>query len=521
VIDGARVERINIVADGGVVAPEIVYSTDITSMVDAAEAALGSLDVVYTRARSLVRVVHDRSETHGLKYPKGQPVVACIGPEHLRELVNRSAVWIAITTSKKTGESERRRVMVPPIVPATLMDRGEWDLPPLEGVTNSPVLRADGTILDTPGYDPATRLIYEPNGVTFPKVATKPTQADAAKALTEMLEPFSEMPFVAESDRMAAAALILTLIGRAAIDGSTPMFTTRAPTPGSGKGLILDVAAMIATGRLAPKRAAIANDEELRKALFAYAIEAPAMVVLDNAEGAVGSPVLAAVLTTGTISDRMLGVSQTRSCSLRFVMAVTGNNLTFRGDLGRRIIPIDLDPRVEHAEDREFLRKDLIAFVEANRPRFVVAALTVLRAFYVAGRPSHGHPSKGSYEAWDRLVRGSIMFAGGADPLGGIERIRQDGDEDLDRLRAMLSAWDAAFGSMPKTIAEAIKFAGKEGALHDSMVVYCRSGTLESKPIASAFRKLRGRIAGGRELVREEKADRNGVMSWFVRTIEH
>ena len=511
-------QRINIVADGGVVAPEIVYSTDITQMVDAAEAALGSLDLVYTRARSLVHVVRDRSETHGLKYPKGQPVVACIGPEHLRELVNRAAVWIAIVT-KKTGESERRRVMVPPIVPATLLDRGEWDLPPLEGVTNSPVLRADGTILDTPGYDPRTRMIYEPNGVTFPKVATKPTQSDAAKALAELLEPFDEMPFLAESDRMAAGALVLTLIGRAAIDGSTPMFTTRAPTPGSGKGLILDVAAMIATGRLAPKRAAIANDDELRKALFAYAIEAPAMVVLDNAEGAVGSPVLAAVLTTSSISDRMLGVSQTRTCSLRFVMAVTGNNLTFRGDLGRRIIPIDLDPRVEHAEDRKFLRPNLLAFVEANRPRFVAAELTILRAFYAAGRPSHGLATKGSYESWDRLVRGAIIWAGGADPLGGIERIRQDGDEDLDRLRAMLAAWDAAFGSLPKTIAEVIKHAGKEGPLHDSMVVYCRSGTLESKPIAGAFRRLRGRIAGGREMVRGSE-DRNGVMSWFVRTVE-
>ena len=517
-IDAACVDRIGIVADGGVVAPEIVLSTDITQMVDAAEAALGSLDIVYTRARSLVRIVHDRSETHGLKYPKGQPVVACIGPEHLRELVNRAAVWIGIIT--KNGESQRRQIMVPPIVPATLLDRGEWDLPPLEGVTNSPVLRADGTILDTPGYDPRTRLIYEPNGIAFPNVATRPTQADAAKALAELLEPFDEMPFLAESDRTAMAALVLTLIGRAAIDGCTPMFTTRAPVPGSGKGLCLDVAAMIATGRLAPKRAAVASDDELRKALFAYAIEAPAMVVLDNAEGAVGSPVLAAVLTTSSISDRLLGVSQTRTCSLRFVMAVTGNNLTFRGDLGRRIIPIDLDPRVEHAEDRKFKRADLMGFVERNRPRFVVAALTVLRAFCVAGQPSHGLAAKGSYESWDRLVRGSIMFAGGADPLGGIERIRQDGDEDLDRLRTMLAAWDAAFGSKPKTIAEAIKHVGKDGDLHDALVAYCRSGTLEAKPIAGWFRKLRGRIAGGRELVREPVADRNGVMHWFVRAVE-
>lgn len=499
--------------------PEMTISKDIRGMVDFAEEQLADLGDVYTRGRRLVHVVRDRSESHGLQLPDGTPVIAAIGRERLRELVNDAVTWIAVR--KKNGESVREETVVPPVIPATLADRGEWiAIKPIEGVTDSPVLRPDGSVQDRYGYDRATKLIFTPTGASYPAVKVMPTRHDAELALAELTEPFNEFPFVAPSDRMAIVAIVLTLIGRAAIDGPTPMFAVRAPVPGSGKGLCLDAAAMIATGRAAPKRAAVTNDDELRKALFAYALEVPPIVVFDNAEGAIGSPVLAAALTTGTISDRMLGVSETRTASLRFVMAVTGNNLTFRGDLGRRVVPIDLDPRVEHAEDRTFRRaQPLLEYVRIHRPRLVVAALTILRAYYVAGRPPHGAPPKGSYEDWDRVVRGSIRFAGGADPLEGVQRIRLDGDDDLEKLRALLVAWDGVFGSKPTTIAEAIKHAGKEGALFDAFAVYCRSGSPESKPLAGAFRRLKGRIAGGRELLRDAE-DRNGVVRWLTRLVE-
>jgi putative DNA primase/helicase len=39
---------------------------------------------------------------------------------------------------------------------------GQWHLRPLTGVTNAPTLRADGSLLDQPGYDRATGLLYVP-----------------------------------------------------------------------------------------------------------------------------------------------------------------------------------------------------------------------------------------------------------------------------------------------------------------------------------------------------------------------
>src|SRR5213078_4440534 len=84
---------------------------------------------------------------------------------------------------------------------------------------------------------------------------------------------------------------------------------------------------------------------------------------------------------------------------------------------------------------------------------------TVLRAFVVAGRPDHGLAVKGSFEAWDHLVRGAVICTGGVDPLGGVQRIREQSDDDLERIRALLVAWHASLGAMPVTIADAIRHA--------------------------------------------------------------
>jgi hypothetical protein len=495
--------------------PEIVLSTDRSMVVDAAERALATMGGVYVRGRQLVHVVRDRGLPGWLKRPQGSPVIVPIDRDHLLDLLGRAAAWVVIK------DDARRKASPPAWGAAMLLARGEWNLPQLESISDAPVFRADGSILHTPGYDERTRVIFEPCGAAFPLVPTEPTRDDAARALAELYGPFAEFPFAADCDRAATVALILSIIARPAIDGCVPMFASQAPTPGSGKGLLVDVAAMIATGRRAPLMAPTDEDEETRKRLLAIAMESPSMVVIDNVEGALGSASLAMALTAGVVSDRQLGATKMVTASLRPVWAVTGNNVQLKGDLGRRIVPIDLDPKVEHPEDRTFQRGDLLGYVEEHRPRLVVAALTILRAFVVSGRPAHGMPPKGSFESWDRLVRGAIIWAGGADPLGGVKRIREQADEDLDRLRALLTAWVEQLGCTSLTLTDAIRKAGDSGDLHDALVAYCRSGRPEAKPIGNALRKVQGRVVGGL-VFRREATNRNGVTLWKVeRAMKH
>lgn len=499
--------------DPGDARPEIILSSDQPAVVDAAERALLAYGGIYVRGRQLVRVVRDRGSSDWLRRPDGMPVIMPIGRDHLLDLLSRAAVWIALRKTKQGIEAYP--AAPPPWVAARLLERGEWNLPQLESISDAPVLRPDGTIHATPGYDPATRVIFDPCGVVFPPVPDVPTQADAEAALAELVEPFAEFPLIAPCDRIAVAGLILSIIGRPAIDGSVPMFSSQAPTPGSGKGLLIDVVSMIVTGRRAPLMAPTEDDDETRKRLMALALESPAMVVIDNVEGTLGSPSLAMALTAGQVSDRLLGSTKMITASLRPVWCCTGNNVQLKGDLGRRVIPIDLDPRCEHPEDRKFERADLLGYVEQQRPRLVTAALTILRAFAVAGSPGHGRPAKGSFEAWDRMVRGALLWCSGIDVLEGVARIRERSDGDLEQIRALLVSWSDVCGPEPITLADAIRRSEHSDRLRDAMGSYCRSGKPEAKPLGQKLRQIQGRVVGGM-VMRRSALNRDGIALWHV-----
>ncbi len=211
-----------------------------------------------------------------------------------------------------------------------------------------------------------------------------------------------DFPWLEPSDRAAAVAATLTLVGRAAIRGPVPAFAVRATAPASGKGLLADAITIVGTGRVAARMTTAGRDpDELRKRILAVALEGLPVVLIDDIQHPLGSEHLAAALTAEVWQDRLLGISGTVAAPLRAVWLFTGNGLVFRGDLGRRVIPIDLEARVEFPEDRSgFQHVDLKAYVRERRPELVRAALTVLRAYHIAGRLPPWSPSP------DRLVRG-------------------------------------------------------------------------------------------------------------------
>lgn len=494
--------------------PQIIIGPDIERVVDAAERALIQLGGVYVRGRKLARVVRDLGRSDWMRRPDGTPAIVQVRPASFTEILSRSAIWITTPKGKPT------RTMPPGWAAAALLEREEWTLPQIEGVAESPVFRADGTILDTPGYDPLTRLIYDPRGEVFPPVPERPDHAAATQALADLLSPFDEFCFVDDSARAATAALILSIVGRAAIPGQVPLFSAQAPTPGSGKGLLVAAASLIAIGRLAPLMAQTSDEEENRKRLLALAIESPQLIVIDNVEGTFGSPSLAMALTTGEVRDRKLGSTETVAATLRSVWTITGNNVQFRSDFGRRVVPIDLDPQVERPESRTFERPDLLAYIEQHRPRLVTAALTVLRAYVVAGKPDHGLGPVGSYETWDRLVRGAVVWAGGVDPMGGVARVQAEADDDVERIRSLLYAWRMSLGGLEKTVVEAVKWADSaDSELKEALAAFCKDGKINIRSIGYAFRKVQGRIVAGMRL-RRAGEDASHTAKWTVEEVK-
>jgi uncharacterized protein DUF3854 len=493
--------------------PEIVITTDIPHVVDVAEDALLAAGGIYSRSRLLVEVSHDRARRlPWLARPVGAPALLVLDDARLRERMADTARWTVVN-----AKGNARPAMPPAWAAPTLAARPSWRFPEIAMVSETPMLRTDGSILESPGYDEATGvllLLCE----TFPRVHEMPTRDDARAALAVLAEPFSDFPFAAPSDRSAVFAGILSLLARPAIHGPVPLFVAYANVQGSGKTLLADCIAIIGTGRAAPKTAAPADEAEASKRILSVMIEALPIVMLDNLVGTLRSPSLAAALTASEWSDRLLGQNKTVSLPQNTIWFITGNNVSFGSDLARRVIPIRLECKIERPEDRTgFSHPELRAYVLAERPRCVHAGLTILRAYHVARRPPHGHPLMGSFEAWDTLVRGALIWAGEPDPLEGRERMRAQADIESEALGAALEAWREAFGSEPITAASAVECARERPELLTALSEFARidPAKLSGRSLGYALRGVASRILGGRSFERSDKTTR-GATWWTV-----
>jgi hypothetical protein len=488
---------------------EILVREELVAVTTEALAALRERGGVYVRGRMLVQL----GQSDGLEdpatrlvRPAGAPVIVPVTAAALRSALDESARWVKAVGRKAQG---RAAALPPAWVAEQILHRTSWPFPPLEGVVATPVLRPDGSVLATPGYDPATGLYYEPIG-TFPLVPEHPTREQVGDAVRTLLQPFAEFPFTDPCGRAAVVALILSLVGRYVITGPVPGFGISSPTAGTGKGLLARVAGIIGTGRPGALMSQAREDDELRKRILAIALAATPLVLLDNLSGVLGSDVLAAALTTTVWSDRMLGVSTVVDAPLRTVWVFTGNNLSFKKTLGRRIVPIYLDAGVEHPEDRAFAIENLEAFVHGDRPGLITAALTILTAYATAGRPRHAAPRMGSFEAWDDWVRGACIWAGLADPaqaddpLVGRGRIRSTLDEDRETLGAALASLAGVFGDAAFTAAQVAERATTDAALHlalEEIGASNKSGAVTARAIGYRFRVAESRIVDGLQLV--------------------
>ena len=394
---------------------------------------------------------------------------------------------------------------------------GNFRFPILHGVITAPTMRADGSILSAPGYDEATGLLFDPGGVRFPAITERPTRADAEKALGSLCDLIKGFPFKQPHDHSVALSAILTACIRRSLP-TAPLHAFSAPTAGTGKGKLMDIACVIATGYTAAPLARGATDEEIEKRLAAKLMAGEPFIAIDNCTAPLGGDLICSMLTQERVSPRILGYSKAPSLSTGAFIAATGNNLAIKGDLIRRTMLSRIDANMEQPENRVFA-SDPVATAKARRAELVIAALTVLRAYHVAGRPKKPNPL-GSFERWSDLVRGALIWLGAADPVESMNQLRRS-DPVLEQIRAVMGQWRAAVGGQNATAADIIREAidtsdGVKSDLREAlMAVAGRGGALSGKALGIWLQAHQDRIVDGLYFAR--MGERQGVAVWALK----
>ncbi len=424
-----------------------------------AQEALARLGCIYQRRGSLVHVFRAESDDiQGRLVPKGTPAIRTCTLGWIREQLSKAAVF-----TRQDREGGSHRSLVPEWLPGMLRESSEHKgLPELTAVVEVPVFLEDGSILTKPGLDSACGIYFAPLHSTFPTIPERPSFDEARLARETLFGLVKDFPWASkpspEGHRAAWLAFLLTPFARYAIQGAVPFVLIEANGQAAGKGLLAQVTARIPLGRELPTTTAPKDGEELRKMALPIVLEGTRIQFLDESGPFFGSREFNGMVTGTVLKDRVLGSSLTLEAPMNTLWVTAGNNVSLGPDTARRCLSIRLEPLCERPEDRDnFTIPDLMGYTQKHQAELAASALTILRAFHVAGRPSSGLKPWGSFEAWTRLIRDCVYWITEGVDCDTRPALAEFADGNRASLLQLIEGLNLAFPNTPFTADQIFK----------------------------------------------------------------
>lgn len=489
-------------------------------------------NTIYQLGESLARVINvprkDPSENETVYITRIDPlsVDAALGE------ADEVSTWYKVKVDKKTGDVIETPINAPIDVVKQLLSWKRWKLPLISGVVNCPVMRANGSIIDKPGYDKDTGLYAYFNPADFPKVNNKPTDIEIQKAYELIKSVLAEFPFKIDNEdiedlpkkhisRAVAISMLLTPLIQACLD-NIPLFAITSPIPGTGKSYLADLVSIVLCGARADFMNFIPDATEFEKAIFAKLLEGTQCCLIDNIDRPFNSAKLNSILSQQRMSGRVLGLSKNASVSTKCLFMATGNNLEVMGDLTRRTLLCILDANTERPAERNFKNANLHQWVLKNRGQLIHAGLTILRGHFVAGFPgAKGLTPFNTFNQWSEWIRGAVIWLGEDDPCTSQDTIRE-GDSERQQFFDVVSAWHEAYKDSSKKwrtakeILEPPVATALKAALEDA-VPYGRE--LNTRALAKWLKKHNRRIIDKKQLLGRMNTDTK-IMEWQVKEVQ-
>ena len=434
----------------------------LDAMTDDAIAALREANhppTLFQRAGELVRLRWDVRE--------GCTSFESMSLDALRERLARAARW---EKSRRSLHSVETIAVSPPMdVVRTVAASPRWPFPAIEAVIEAPTFSREGYLVSEPGYHAASRLYYRHDQrLEIGPVPECPSRIEINWARDLLLgELLSDFPFADRPSQANALAALLLPFVRPMIDGPTPLHLIDAPTQGTGKTLLAQIAGFPALGRAANSQPEGRDDDEWRKRITSILREGPAFVLIDNLRRTLDSGALASALTARIWEDRILGASQIVRLPVTCCWLATGNNVVLSREFTRRTALIRLDAR----SDRPWLRSGfrhspLLTWAGNHRGELIQAALILIRAWIAEGRPP-GDQTLGMYESWAATMGGILGVADVPGFLGNLKSLDFSVDPGAAEWESFLQAWWDHYGEQPVGVAQLFGITTRRDMLAD------------------------------------------------------
>lgn len=428
-----------------------------------------------------------------------------------------------------------------------VLGRGEYrGVAALAGVSQVPVARRDGSIVQVNGFDRATGWFLDlDEDLLRLEIPQTPTDADIRAASALILDTYSGFPFGNASEsapmRQASLANAVGLLMSGALKAMyptmpIPIHVADAGAQGSGKSLV----AMELPGLVNGAHAMLTftdEEPEVRKRITTEMVGSSARILcFDNVMPGdyFESGVIAQAVTSITWNDRMLGSNTRVSVPMDRVLTATGNNIKLGPDLLDRSVPIILDPDTARPGAREFaLDLSDADVLRGLRSALITAVLTIVRAWALRGCPEVTGTRIRQFSSWARRMGGVLELMNIEGHLENIDALREVSDDEhgLEILWRVL--WDWSKG-VPFTTAEAARVIEYRSDLDDVLPSWIAdavsrwgpgdgfmgsSATAVSRKLGYTMRNHQRRVYDGIRVV-PGPLSRTKTRSWAVREVE-
>lgn len=476
---------------------------------DEIDKALAATGKVFQRSRCVVYVSSSKMKKHGLDIPEGILHLGEATPGWIADRVGRIAKVVRI------GKDGKAKTLtdVPTSLASLYIDRREWSLPNLRGVSKVPLLDKAGNIVTAHGYNAPseTWIDWEHGPLNIPD---NPSKDDALAALAKLSGLLVEFPFASEADKAIALCGLMAGVLRPSMARCVAIAFT-SPVPSSGKSTLVATIGSLATNTRPLPVTYGHDDSEFQKRVASTVLSGSPVVVFDNLNAsALNSDALASAISEAAARIRRFNTLAEIEVPCPSLFLLNGNNLSLADDMLRRVLECSLDPKTEHPENRTF-KSDPEATALKERPDLVAAVFTIERAYRQA-RPELKRIPLNGFEEFTALIRDPLLWLTGQDAVAKMQATKA-ANPKRNTEADLLRCWYEAFGGEKKKARDVV--ATHHQGLKETMEEMTPNGKPTSQTFSRVCSRLKGRIING--LVLQSDGDNQYGLYYRVLKLEN